>query len=86
MKLFEYMACGRPILCSDLPVLREVLNPDNALLLPPGDVEAWVKALESLKSDPQLQTVLGAQTLSDVKSYTWERRAQHILNGLDTKS
>jgi glycosyltransferase involved in cell wall biosynthesis len=86
MKLFEYMACGRPILCSDLPVLREVLNPENALLLPPGDVEAWVKALESLKSNPQLQTVLGAQTLNDVKSYTWERRAQHILNGLGTKS
>jgi len=86
MKLFEYMACGRPILCSDLPVLREVLNPENALLLPPEDAGAWVTALESLKSDPLRRSALEARTLSEVKSYTWERRAQLILNGLDTES
>ena len=86
MKLFEYMACGRPILCSDLPVLREVLNPENALLLPPEDAGAWVTALESLKSDPLRRLALERQTLNEVKSYTWERRAQLILNGLDTES
>jgi glycosyltransferase involved in cell wall biosynthesis len=85
MKLFEYMACGRPILCSDLPVLREVLNPENAVLLPPDDVEAWVNALESLKSDPLRRSTLEARALNEVKSFTWERRAQHILDGLDTK-
>ncbi len=44
MKLFEYLACGRAILCSDLPVLHEVLNPENAVLLPPDDTQAWVKS------------------------------------------
>jgi glycosyltransferase involved in cell wall biosynthesis len=86
MKLFEYMACGRPILCSDLPVLREVLNPENAVLLPPDDVEAWVAALESLKGDPLRRSILGARTLSEVERYAWEARAQHILNGIDNAS
>jgi glycosyltransferase involved in cell wall biosynthesis len=85
MKLFEYMACGRPILCGDLPVLREVLNPENAVLLPPDDVEAWVEALESLKNDPLRRLTLEARTLSEVKSFAWERRAERILDGLDVR-
>jgi glycosyltransferase involved in cell wall biosynthesis len=35
MKLFEYLACGRAILTSDLPVLREVLSENNAAFYPP---------------------------------------------------
>ncbi|CAA9369305.1 MAG: Glycosyltransferase, partial [uncultured Gemmatimonadetes bacterium] len=47
LKLFEYMAAGRPIVCSDLPVLREVMEDRrNCLLAPPGDPEAWAAALE----------------------------------------
>ena len=42
MKMFEYLACGRPILSSDLPVLKEVLSSENAILLPPRDLAAWV--------------------------------------------
>ncbi len=83
MKLFEYMACGRPILCSDLPVLVEVLNTENAVLLPPEDVDAWTGALESLRGDPERRFALERRTLSEVKNYTWEKRAQRILNGLD---
>ena len=37
MKMFEYMACRRAILSSDLPVMREVLNETNAVLCPPED-------------------------------------------------
>ncbi len=48
MKMFEYMACKRAIISSDLPVIREVLNPSNALLCPPEDIEAWSQALGRL--------------------------------------
>jgi glycosyltransferase involved in cell wall biosynthesis len=81
MKLFEYLACARPILASDLPVLREVLVPDgNALTLPAADVPAWVAALRRLQADPQLCQRLGAAARDTAQRYSWRERAARILD------
>jgi len=79
MKLFEYLACGRAIISSDLPVLQEVLNPRNAILLPCDDVDAWVQALRNLQNDSQFRERLAAQARQDSSSYTWEARAVKIF-------
>jgi len=86
MKLFEYMACGRPILSSDLPVFGEVLSPENAVLLPPDDVNAWVAAIQTVRSDPQDAIVLGAKARQDASRYTWKARAEHLLEGWSADS
>ena len=80
MKIFEYMAAGRAIIASDLPVLREVLCDGlNALLAPPGDIDSWVQALRRLQDDSLRQT-LGAQAATMlVENYTWTKRAQRVL-------
>ena len=44
LKMFEYMAAARPIVASDLPALREVLNENNALLIPPDNATALAAA------------------------------------------
>jgi len=82
MKLFEYLAAGRAILSSDLPVFREVLNPENAVLLPPDDVDAWVDAIRDLRSHPEKRAALGARARQDSEKYTWEARAEKMLEGL----
>ena len=82
MKLFEYLATGRAILSSDLPVFREVLNPENAVLLPPDDVDAWVDAIRDLHAYPEKRTALGTRARLDAKKYTWEARAEKMLEGL----
>lgn len=80
LKIFEYMASGRPMICSDLPVLREVLNDENAILVSPDDVDAWVKAIERLRDNSSLGTKLAAAALSDFEAnYTWDIRAERIL-------
>ena len=79
MKLFEYLACERPILSSDLPVLQEVLHPKNALLLPGDDIGAWVAALQKLQAEPGLRRQLATQAREDARQYTWEARASKIL-------
>ncbi len=86
LKIFEYMAAARPVICSDLPVLREVLrHGDNALLAAPGDTAAWVRALERLRRDPQLGGRIAAQARSDFENhYTWSRRAERILQSVTT--
>jgi glycosyltransferase involved in cell wall biosynthesis len=80
LKLFEYMAAGRPIVASDLPALREVLNPGNALLVPPDNAEAISEACRHLLSDPALAERLAGQARRDVAQYTWDARAEHVLS------
>ena len=82
MKLFEYLASGRPILSSNLPVLKEVLDDETAVLLPPRDVGAWAAALEGLAGDPARRTRLGEAARSMAAGYSWQARAQRILAGL----
>jgi glycosyltransferase involved in cell wall biosynthesis len=82
MKLFEYMACGRPIISSDLPVLKEILNQENAILLPPEDLAAWVCAIKDLYKNPEKSAKLAAHAQKDVQKYSWESRAQNIISAV----
>ncbi len=81
MKMFEYMACGRAIISSDLPAIGEVLNGQNSLLVPPEDLPAWMAALQSLLADPALRLRLGARANQDVQAYTWTARARQTIQG-----
>lgn len=83
MKLFEYLACGRVILSSDLPVLREVLSPENAVLLPPDDLAAWCAAITHLCSQPEARAGLSMQARQTAQAYSWEARAERLLSGLE---
>ena len=79
LKLFEYMAAGRPIVASDLPSLREVLRHEqNALLVEPGNPQALVAAIARIKDDPELGRRLAAQAVQDVREFTWARRAERL--------
>ncbi len=79
MKLFEYMACGRAILTSDLPVLHEVLNEGNAVFCPPDDLVGWLDAIQSLAADAPRRERLAAQALKDIRQYSWRRRMEKII-------
>lgn len=79
MKMFEYLASGRLILSSDLPVLREVLNDGNAVLCPPGDVDAWEGALRKAEADSAWRSRLGQRAREDAKRYDWRERVKRIM-------
>ena len=81
MKMFEYMAAGRSIVSSDLPVIREVLNEQNAVFCKPDDVGEWRLVIQALLDDEDRRAALGNQARLDVQGYTWMARAQRILNG-----
>src|SRR5438552_1777437 len=52
LKLFEYMAHGKPIVCSDLPAIREGLRDSvTSVLVPPDNPSDWVKALQRLREN-----------------------------------
>jgi glycosyltransferase involved in cell wall biosynthesis len=79
MKMFEYMAAGRAILTSDLPVIREVLDETSAVFVPPEEPSAWGSALKSLLDDTDRRKIIAQNARSRVGSYTWLARAQKIL-------
>ncbi len=81
MKMFEYMATGRAIASSYLPVIREVLNETNAVFCKPDDITSWKTALGRLLKDENLRNNLGGQARQDAQGYTWLSRAQRIMNG-----
>jgi len=81
MKMFEYMATGKPIIASNLPVIREVLrNNYNAILVTYDNVKEWELAIKSLKNNPGFAQVIGNNARRDVvKKYTWDIRSKGIL-------
>ena len=83
MKLFEYLACGRVIMASDLPVLREVLNPKNAVLLPADMADKWLEALIEIKENPDHWNLLAETARRLSAKYSWKSRAEKIVKNLD---
>jgi len=86
LKIFEYMACAKPMIVSNLPVLREVLSHEkNALLVPPDDSRAWFLAIKRYFEDPELMDRISKQARHDLEiNYTWMERAKKVLNDLYT--
>lgn len=79
LKMFEYMAHRKPIIASDLKVLREVLNDDIAVLADPEDGNDWIDAINKLK-DKELREEISRKAFKVFRSYTWRNRANKIIN------
>jgi glycosyltransferase involved in cell wall biosynthesis len=79
LKLFQYMAAGRPIVASDLPSLRTVLNSENSYMVRPDDPEALAQGIRDALSDNQEATRRTERAQEEVKQYTWDKRADRIL-------
>lgn len=81
IKIFEYMASGRPIVASRLAQLAEILAHERtALLVEPGDPAALAQALERLIEDPGLARRLGEQAQAQARAaHSWDARVAAIL-------
>jgi glycosyltransferase involved in cell wall biosynthesis len=87
MKMFEYMAAGRAIQSSDLPVLHEVLDDSMAVFSPlDNDEEIWEEGLRKLLGDPNRRQAFSRAARGAVMKYSWIERAKRILQGfVDSK-
>jgi glycosyltransferase involved in cell wall biosynthesis len=81
LKIFEYLASGKPIVSADLASIREVLSHgETALLCEPGNIEDWVQSLELLAHDSDLRSRLGESGKElFYREYTWSVRARKVV-------
>jgi glycosyltransferase involved in cell wall biosynthesis len=74
----EAMACGTPVVTSNVASLPEIIG-EAGVLIPPGDQQALSQALQDVLSDPGLQTHLAIKGPQQASQFTWERTARQTL-------
>ncbi|HUP39159.1 MAG TPA: glycosyltransferase family 1 protein [Vicinamibacterales bacterium] len=80
LPLVEAMACGTPVIASDIPALREV-GGTAAVYAPPGDVGRWVEALEQVvleQNDPAAREQRRTACLSVAAKFDWRTYAAQM--------
>jgi glycosyltransferase involved in cell wall biosynthesis len=86
LKLFAYLAAGRPILAPIAPDTAELLaDGDNALLVPPDDPNAAAAALDRILNEPGLAPRLAAAALCQSQGLSWDARAAGIQRFLEAR-
>lgn len=81
LKLFEYMACGVPVLAASVGQIEEVVRDgENGLLYPAGDFDALLAACDRLLDDSSLRGRLGRAAAETAhRTYTWDRNAARVV-------
>lgn len=74
LPVLEAMAQRRAVVCSDIPVLREVSG-GHARLVPPDDTDAWAHALTELLGDAAARARMGAEGRTWAEGFSWARCA-----------
>tara|TARA_B100001123_G_C15256171_1_gene1004733 strand:+ start:690 stop:1811 length:1122 start_codon:yes stop_codon:yes gene_type:complete len=80
LKMFEYLAMGKPIVASDFPVFKEVLkDKNNSLLAKYDSAKDFSNKIHSLFQKNELYDYISNNAIDSVIKYTWEARAKNIL-------
>ncbi|MFH0907467.1 MAG: glycosyltransferase family 1 protein [bacterium] len=82
LTVLEAMACGAPVVCSNVSSLPEVAG-DAALLVPPGDRTALADALVRVLTDRNLAATLRKKGLAQSARFTWRQTAELTLRAYE---
>jgi glycosyltransferase involved in cell wall biosynthesis len=87
-KLFEYVALRIPVVCADLPTMREHFTDEELLFFRPGDSHSLANALLSLARDPASARQRATAALQRYeRDYSWSINAKRyatVLNACAT--
>ena len=76
--IIEAMACGTPVITSNVSSMPEVAG-DAALLVDPYDVDAIAKAIHRVLTDNSLRETLVKEGLERVKQFSWQKCAEETI-------
>ncbi len=80
IKMFEYMAGGKPIIASNLPSIKEILNDKNCFFCEPGDFHDLSEKIKLILENPNIAEQKAQQAYLDSKQYSWDKRTKKIIS------
>ncbi len=86
LKLFEYLAAGRPVVCADLPPLHDVFSKDIVRFCHPGSAASLAGGISDVLEHPKEALDRVERGRKIVKEHTWEKRMARILRELKIKN
>ncbi|KAA9340715.1 glycosyltransferase family 4 protein [Adhaeribacter soli] len=78
--ILEAMACGLPVISSNLPFNADILNYENAILVDPNNVQEIRSAIIKMRDNPEKSKTMGEASLSMARNLTIESRAKNIYD------
>jgi glycosyltransferase involved in cell wall biosynthesis len=82
----EAMACGTPVVCTDIGGVEDFArHGETALLVPPGDPDRMAEAIIKMIESPQLRGELAARALERMARFDWDEAADSFLGFLRHK-
>ena len=84
LKLFDYMACGKPVVCSGIPSLRSLVNECKGIIsVPPDDSQALASALIGLLNDDSKRESMGGEGRKYIEEHhSWDVIAHKIIDAI----
>ena len=76
----EAMSCGLPVISTTAGALKEVVDAESGILVPPGDHQAIAEAVKRLMNDDALRQRMGAAGRARVERlFSWDEAVKKIL-------
>lgn len=82
LKLFEYMASGTPIVTSNVPAIREILDESNSTIFTADSSEGLYRAIEDVFREVDKAEMKALNARKKVQEYSWISRAKTIAETL----
>ncbi len=76
----EAMACGIPVIASNLPGHCEFINDESGIFIEPKDINGLANAIDALLSNSNLRRKMGKSARENAEKYGWDVIAKRILD------
>jgi glycosyltransferase involved in cell wall biosynthesis len=83
LKLFEYMASGVPIVCADLPPIRDIVDETCVKFCKPGDAASLAQGIRIAIQHPETAQERAKEAKRRAEYHSWKERMRRILERLE---